>query len=45
MLLSSLNMFMFLTLVVDGVPKEGLRIGDVLCRIAVLMQMQQRVSL
>ncbi|PQQ21046.1 CHD3-type chromatin-remodeling factor PICKLE [Prunus yedoensis var. nudiflora] len=29
----------------DGVPKEGLRIGDVLCRIAVLMQMQQRVDL
>lgn len=30
---------------IDGVPKEGLRIEDVLVRIAVLMLVQEKVSL
>jgi chromodomain-helicase-DNA-binding protein 4 len=32
-------------LIVDGVPKEGLRIQDVLVRIAVLLLIRDKVSL
>lgn len=32
------------SLVVDGVPKEGLRIQDVLVRIAVLLLLSKKVS-
>jgi hypothetical protein len=40
-LLCSLSMI----LIVDGVPKEGLRIQDVLVRIAVLLLIRDKVSL
>lgn len=33
------------SLVVDGVPKEGLRIQDVLVRIAVLLLVSKKVSI
>lgn len=42
---SSLNVLLLLILVVDGVPKDGLRIGDVLVRLATLMLVKKRVSL
>lgn len=38
-------LILLLILAVDGVPKEGLRIQDVLVRIAVLMLVRDKVSL
>lgn len=40
-----LNILLQWSLSIDGVPKEGLRIEDVLVRIAVLMLVQEKVSL
>lgn len=40
-----LNIQLQWALSIDGVPKEGLRIEDVLVRIAVLMLVQEKVSL
>lgn len=38
-------LLLLIILVIDGVPKEGLRIQDVLVRIAVLLLVRDKVSL
>lgn len=38
------NILIFLMFHLDGVPKEGLRIQDVLIRIAVLLLIRDKVS-
>ena len=39
------TLLLLMILVIDGVPKEGLRIQDVLVRIAVLLLVRDKVSI